>query len=126
MAVAESNGSEPFEAEALRDRLEAASLNTSEPVRHHDGRVRAMPVGLVYPRFQVFPRRRRNTHGGAENWGVVIHSRAATTLHDPQFLGIAGPRSQTPISERCRRAQSSSLIGGRPSSVATVSVVTAL
>jgi hypothetical protein len=32
------------------------------------------------------------------------------------------PRSQTTISERSCRAQSSSLIGGRPSSVATVSV----
>jgi hypothetical protein len=31
MAVVESNGSEPFAAEALRERLEAARLNTSEP-----------------------------------------------------------------------------------------------
>jgi len=32
----------------------------------HDGRVRAMPIGLVYPRFQVVPRSRRNTHSGAD------------------------------------------------------------
>jgi hypothetical protein len=67
MAVVESNGSEPFAAEALRERLEATGLNTGEPVRHHDGRVRAMPIGLVYPRFQVVPRSRRNTYSGAEN-----------------------------------------------------------
>jgi hypothetical protein len=67
MAVVESNGSEPFATEALRERLEAACLNASEPMRHHDGRVRAMPIGLVYPRLQVVPRSRRNTHSGAEN-----------------------------------------------------------
>ena len=67
MAVVESNGSEPFAAETLRERLEAACLSTGAPVRHHDGRVRATPIGLVYPRFQVVPRSRRNTHSGAEN-----------------------------------------------------------
>ena len=67
MAVVESNGSEPFAAKAFRERLEAACLNTGEPVRHHDRRVRARPIGLVYPRFQLVPRSRRNTHSGAEN-----------------------------------------------------------
>jgi len=67
MAVVESNGSEPFAAEALREGLEAACLNTCEPVRHHHGRVRAMPLGVVYPRFQVVPGSRWNTHTGAEN-----------------------------------------------------------
>src|SRR5580692_12833807 len=103
MPVVESNGSEPFAAKALRERLEAAGLNASEPVRHHDGRVRAMPIGLVYPRFQVLSRSRRNMHSDAENRGVVTHSH------------------QAPMSERCCRAQASSLIGGRPSSIATVS-----
>ena len=42
-------------------------LNTGEPVRHHDGRVRAMPIGLVHLGFQVVPGSRRNTHSGAEN-----------------------------------------------------------
>jgi hypothetical protein len=47
MAVVESNGSEPIAPEALRERLEAACLNTSELVCHHDGRVRTMPIELV-------------------------------------------------------------------------------
>src|SRR3984885_5240324 len=98
MAVVESHSNEPFAAEALRERLEAARPKTGEPVRHDDGRMLAMPFGLVYPRFQVVPRRRRNTHSGSENWGAVTHSH------------------QAPMSERCCCAQSSSLIGGRPAS----------
>ena len=72
MAVVENNDSAPFAAEALRERLEAACLNTCEPVRHHDGRVRAMPIGPVYPRFQVVLRSRRNTHSD-----VVTRSHTA-------------------------------------------------
>jgi hypothetical protein len=57
-----------------------------------------------------------------------IGSTIETGRTDRQRSGrlYRGPRSQAATSERCCRAQFSSLIGGRPSSVATVSVVTAL
>jgi hypothetical protein len=68
---------------------------------------------------------------------IQIELTYAPLRHAPVLLPLSSfvaeaygrprvPRTQTAISEQCCCAQSSNLIGGRPSSAATVSVVTAL